>query len=190
MSARGLHLALDDDELRALLALADEAKFDHINEELEESKFHTPDACETDKSWAYIHSAFNGTDPDGPLTRPTPNRPSVSIIRRLLGRQPDVPAQREGAERLAIAGSQALLLTDDFYIGLVPSDEVGSVADALEGIPTGELERRVGQMHRRFKASGSPDDAAEYAGGWYPNLVAFFRSAADSGKHVIFTVDF
>jgi hypothetical protein len=114
----------------------------------------------------------------------------MSLIRRLLGRQADGLGSGEGAERLAIAGGQALLLTDNFYVGLVPSEDVGSVADALEHIPTRELEWRVGQMHRQFEASGSSDDAVEYAGGWYPNLVVFFRNAADSGKNVIFTVDF
>jgi hypothetical protein len=189
MSALGLHLALSDDELRVLRSLPDEDKADHIAEDLEAAKIDTPDGCQTDKSWAYIHAAFNGTDPDGPLDM-APSPPPLSFFQRLFGRQREVSAAAAGAERLAIVGSEALLSTDDYYIGLIPSDGVGSVADALERISEEELQQRVRHVHGEFEASGSADDAADYAGGWYPGLQAFFRHAADSGKHVIFTVDF
>lgn len=193
MAGRGLHLALTDEELNALCALRSvEDQISHIGSDIETTKFGTPDACETDKSWAYIHATLTGTDPDGPLEIPSEPAPrtSDSFLARLFGRSTPSPVAPGGAERYAIMGQRALLSTDDYYVGLVPKEEVAAVASALGLIAAQELGRRLAEVHRRFGASGDPGEAVEYALGWYPNLVVFYREAAEHGKHVIFTVDF
>jgi hypothetical protein len=184
MSCLGLHIAINDEELALLEANSPDEMPDYIAEVLEVTKFGTPDCCETDKSWAYIHSAFNGTDPDGPLEMGV--EPKAGLFSRLLGKKFDAAGQ----EKYAIMGHDPLLVSDDFYIGIVDSDRAQGLADALSAIPTESLGELVWKMHRKFDASGSDTDAAEYAMGWYPNLVEFYRQAAKNNKHVIFTVDF
>jgi Domain of unknown function (DUF1877) len=184
MSCRGLHIALNDEELLLLEANSPDEMADYIAEVLEETKIGTPDCCETDKSWAYIHSAFNGTDPDGPLEMRV--EPKVGFFSRLLGKK----LEGVGHEKYTIMGHDPLLVSDVYYIGIVDSDRVQSVADALSAIPTESLGEQVRKMHRKFDASGSEGDAAEYAMGWYPDLVEFYRQATKNNKHVIFTVDY
>ena len=185
MSGRGLHIALTDAELAQLEAMPADEIPDFIANELEEKKFGTPDACETDKSWAYIHSALNGTDPDGELTLAPPAK--SGLISRLFGPKPlpDV-----GAAKYAIIGTRQLVDSDDYFVGLVPADQVEVVSACLGLVPEGHFRDRVDVIHKRFGASGNASDASEYALGWLPGLVEFFDTAAKAKKNVIFTVDF
>jgi hypothetical protein len=189
MSGRGLHLALDDAELGALRTLSDADKADHVGETLEATKFGTSDACETDKSWAYIHAALTGSDPDGDLGIPGAPAPKTTFLDRLFGRGAPQSIARSG-ERAAILGTDVVLASPDYFIGLVPQDRVHEVADALARIPVEELGDRVRAVHGKFQSSGDADECAEYAMGWYPALVEFLQTSATAGKNVIFTVDF
>jgi hypothetical protein len=162
-----------------------EERADHIANELEAAKFGSIDACETDKSWAYIHSALNGTDPDGPLVVGSAQK--SGFLSRLFGGRPSDDA---GEAKFAIAGHDHVLRSEDYYIGLVDAARVETVAASLQAMPNDTLGQRVKAAHRRHQASGSADEAAEYAMGWYPGLVEFYRAAADAKKHVIFTVDY
>lgn len=185
MSGRGLHLALTDQELSDLREQASEHQADYIGETFEAAKFDTDDACETDKSWAYIHSALNGTDPDGPLIMGA--QPKPGFLNGIFGR---AQQKQISDERYAIMGDSAVLDSEDYYIGLIAKDRVPAVSTALAAFSTDELGRLVKEVHRKFAASGSAADAADYATGWFPALVKFYASAADARKHVIFTVDF
>jgi hypothetical protein len=185
MSGRGVHIALTNAELDQLRAIAAEDQADYVANDLEEVKFGTADACETDKSWAYIHAALNDVDPDGPLVMKSERK--AGFLARLFDRHESVDA---GEAKFAIMGHEPLLSTEDYYIGLVDADKVSAVASALEEIPTEALGDRVRTVHQHFRASGSPEVAAEYVTGWYPGLVEFYRAAANARKHVIFTVDF
>lgn len=168
---RGLHIAVTDEELERFLDLPVDEQADHVHEILEQQKFDTADCAETDMSWAYIHAALNDTDPDGPLQFPD-------------------SAIGASEARFAITGHAAAHATQDFFVGLVEKNRVSSVSRALEAISSEEIGQRVIDVHKRYASTGSASDAAEYTMGWYPGLVAFFRHAAASGKHVIFTVDF
>ncbi len=185
MSGRGLHIALTDAELAQLETMAADELPDFIANELEEKKFGTPDACETDKSWAYIHSALNGTDPDGELSLATPAK--SGLMSRLFGPKPlpDV-----GAAKYAIIGTRQLVDSDNYFVGLVPAEQVEVVSACLGLIPEGHFRDRVHIVHKQFHAAGSASDVTEYALGWLPGLVEFFDNAAKAKKNVIFTVDF
>ena len=184
MGMLGLHIALNDDELSELRAIPEAERADFVSETIEASKFGTPDCCETDKSWAYIHSALNSTDPDGPLEIGHEEQPG--LLARLLGKK----ASPENQSKFAIMGHGHVLMSEDYYIGFVQKERVSGIADALEAISVDDLGDKVRTVHARFNASGSADDAAEYAMSWYPGLVKFFRTAAGNKKNVIFTVDF
>lgn len=189
MSGRGLHLALSDEEFHTLRLLSEPEQVEHIGNVLETAKFGSDDACETDKSWAYIHAALTGSDPDGPLQFPEP-RPAQpnSFLGALFGKK-SVAVESADA-RHAILGCEALLLAEDYYIGLIPASDVLRVSSALQSVSTDDLGQRVRAVHESYKASGSADEAVDYATGWYSGLVAFFSRAANTNKHVIFTVDF
>jgi hypothetical protein len=185
MSGRGLHIALTDSELAQLEAMSDDEIPDFVSNELEEAKFGTPDACETDKSWSYIHAALNGTDPDGALEL-APAKQS-GLVSRLFSPKPlpDV-----GAAKFAIIGTRQLVDSDDYFVGLVPASEVEVVSACLGLIPESHFRDRVKAVHKQFQATGNAEDACEYALGWLPGLVEFFNAAAKAKKNVIFTVDF
>src|SRR5215203_2129657 len=119
MPNRGLHMALTDEELRELLALPVEDRTDHIGEELEESKCGTPDGCETDKAWAFIKSAL---EDEGSGTQ-------SGILGKLLGK-----SRSENYAQFAILGQEEIAAEDGYYIGLVRSAVVPSVATELEKI--------------------------------------------------------
>ena len=185
MSGRGLHIALTDEEFAIVEAMSPDDIPDYIVNELEEPKFGTADACETDKSWAYIHSALNGTDPDGPLG--LGGAPKGGLLYRLFGPKPlpDV-----GAAKFAIIGTRQLVDENDYFVGAVPADQVEMVSACLHLIPESHLRDRVIAVHAQHSASGEADDAAEYALGWFPGLLEFYGEAMKSKKNVIFTVDF
>jgi Domain of unknown function (DUF1877) len=185
MGMLGLHIALTDDELAQLRSVPPEEQSDFVSENFEVEKFGSPDCCETDKSWAYIHSALNGTDPDGPLEIGQEKQPG--FFSRLLGQK---PVLIENQAKFAIMGHDHILSSEDYYIGFAARERVDGIATALGAITADELGDLVRQVHQKFNASGTADDAAEYAMGWYPEVVSFYRHAADSGKHVIFTVSY
>jgi Domain of unknown function (DUF1877) len=184
MGMLGLHIALNDDELAELMAIPEGERADYVSETFEVAKFGTPECCETDRSWAYIHSALNNTDPDGPLE--IGNEPKQGVFARLLGGK----ANPEDQSRYAIMGHDHILISEDYYIGLVQKERASGIADALESISVDILGDRVRKVHAKFNASGSADDAAEYAMGWYPGVVEFFRTASSYGKNIIFTVSY
>ena len=185
MSFRGLHLAISDSELTRLCALNPADRPDHVSEVLEEEKCGTVDACETDKSWAYIHAALNECDPEGAIE--IPSKRSGGLLKRLFGRSDD---DQLAKARFAVMGMDPLFASDEFYIGLVPRSEVRGVATALNQISKEELAARLIQLHQQFAAKRPAGEAADYAMGWYPGLVEFYDRAAAAGKNVIFTVDY
>ena len=184
MSGRGLHIALTDAELAQLEALDIDEIPDFVANEVEEAKIGTSDACETDKSWAYIHSALNGTDPDGELKLASPK---TGVLSRLLGPKPlpDV-----GAAKYAIIGTRQLVDSDEYFVGLVPASQLELVSTCLGLIPESHFRDRVKTVHGQFRAAGTAEDACEYALGWLPGLIEFFEAATKAKKNVIFTVDF
>ncbi|MFT4026878.1 MAG: DUF1877 family protein [Novosphingobium sp.] len=188
---RGLHLALTSDELKVLSELSDGEQPEHIANHLEATKFDTTDACETDKSWAYIHSALTRTDPEGPLAIPEKSAAtSQGLFSRLFGSRVPIGSDEIDAERYAVMGKMPLLVSEGYYIGVVPRETVGAVAKALGKISSDLLAERLHEVHDLFSAEGDPVQAANYATGWYPGLVSFYERAAEAQKHVIFTVDF
>jgi Domain of unknown function (DUF1877) len=109
-----------------------------------------------------------------------------SLVGRLFGQTPETQNQA----KFAIMGYSPILVSDDEYTGLVDKDRVSGVAMALKAIELEKLGELVRQMHRKYRASGSADDAAEYAMSWYDSLISFYQHAADAGKNVIFTVSY
>ncbi|WP_285713438.1 DUF1877 family protein [Erythrobacter oryzae] len=175
MGQLGLHLRVNDAELAALAAHEGYASvMEYITEELEESKFGSGDVAETDKSWAYIHSALLGIDPDGPLSC----------------EPQDASLAEPGMARFAIMGTEVLEASGDDYVGLTRKAQVGEVATELAAISLDDLSARVTRAHQRFGATGDAGEAAEYAASWFEGLVDFYRETAVRGDHVIFTVSF
>jgi hypothetical protein len=175
MGQLGLHLRLTDSELAAAAAhVGYDSIIDYIINEVEEAKFASGDVAQTDKSWAYIHSALLGIDPDGPLD---------------LEPQDASLADTSNA-RYVIMGREVLESDDNGYVGLTRALDVPAVAAALADISVEDLAARVARTHRRFEAMGDAEEAAEYAASWFEGLVAFYVSTAQRNEHVLFTVYF
>jgi len=172
--------------LQQLRTVSKAGLFDHIAEELEQSKFGTDDCCETDRAWAYIHSALNLTDPDGPLIFRVAEQPG--FLDRLLGKKPQEFERRPA--QMAFLGEEQLRNDENGTVGLMTSSTVALVAEDLERISPNDLERGLRAALVKFGASGSADNAVEYWQSWYSGLVDFFRKAASNGKNVIFTVSY
>jgi hypothetical protein len=175
MGQLGLHLRVSEHELAAVQAHAGyTSMIDYITNELEEIKFESGDVAESDKSWAYIHSAMLGIDPDGPLER-----------------EPEDASLADASDaRYVIMGRELLESSDNAYIGLTRASDVPAVAAALGAITVEDLGRRVARAHQRFGATGEADQAAEYAASWFIGLVEFYRTTAQRGENVLFSVYF
>ena len=195
MGQLGLHLRVTDEELAHIEGLSSEAEIDeYLVEELEELKFESGDVAETDKSWAYIHSALMGADPDGPLERsPTQTlQQNQGFLKRLFGTNPIAPAPwiDNGPAKYAIVGFEDVVSSEAMHLGLSRKGEVTRIAQTLQEISTEDLKRLVMEAHRRFDAAGDADEAADYAASWYEGLVEFYRRSAEVDQHVIFSVSF
>ncbi|MEL6531266.1 MAG: DUF1877 family protein [Pseudomonadota bacterium] len=195
MGQLGLHLRLTDQELVNIEALPNSRAInEYITEELEEAKFESGDVAETEKSWAYIHAAMMGADPDGPLEREPSifSQPSKGFFGKLFGtkEQASKPWRDTGRAKYVIIGVETLVSDEDHFFGLTKKTDVGTVSSALGKISSEELRRLVVQSHERFEAMGDARECAEYADSWFPGLVEFFRKTAERNEHVLFTVNF
>ena len=162
----GLHMAIDESELIALMSTPEGKRADFATE-LEERKSGTRSAYATDKAWVFLHEALNDCDPFGSYA---------------------LPGGLVEMDRYAIIGGEDLEQADDYYIGLLRSEFVGPVADTLDRYTDADIARRVMATHERLGLSNGAQDAAYAAENW-PGFTAFYRNARDAGDHVIFTVD-
>ncbi|WP_298464426.1 DUF1877 family protein [uncultured Erythrobacter sp.] len=195
MGQLGLHLRLTDQELAHIEALPNSRAIDeYITEELEEAKFNSGDVAETDRSWAYIHAAMMGADPDGPLERESSiiSQPAKGFFGKLfaMGKQASESWRDTGRAKYVIIGNETLVANDDHFFGLTRKTDVGAVASALDDISSEELQRLVVQAHERFEAMGDAQECAEYADSWFSGLVEFYRKTAERNEHILFTVSF
>src|SRR5437667_3411323 len=110
MSARGVHFALTEADVRELESREnDEARLEYVQEELEEVFFETreDDVAETDKAWDAIHRCLT----DGSL--------STSSGRPL---------------ELVVLGGRSLYSGDDYIMTLKRPEDVRAVLSHLTGV--------------------------------------------------------
>jgi Domain of unknown function (DUF1877) len=157
----GVHFAIDDETADRLLAATDDEAVMAVVEEIEESMAFNH--CDTDKAWDAIHRSLT----DGRLGYGNGEYPLNS----------------------AILGSCQLHEGDDYIVSHLTPKRVRDVADALELVDRDRL--YAGYQAIDPENYGPEFGAGDFEYTWenFTDVVAFFRRAAETGRHVIFTVD-
>jgi Domain of unknown function (DUF1877) len=163
MACRGVHFALNDDELKSILdAPNDQAILSLVQDEVEE-RWDEEWLYQADKAWDAIHRCLS----DGTLA---------------LDRG-DYPL------KLVILGGRQLYSQDDFIISFSTPEEVRDIAASLPKIGRSELKARYDAIDPdSYGGTKSPADW-EYTWENFARLVPFFQKAAAADRAVIFTVD-
>jgi len=163
MACRGVHFALDQQDLTRLLnASTDEERLSIVQEEIEQ-RWNADHLCETDKAWDAIHRCLtNGTLRSEDSSRPLD---------------------------LCILGGQSLYSKDNYIIRLIHADEVSHVAQALQRVDDEFMRRRYYKIDPQDYGFPLTEDDCEYTLAYFAGLKSFFRKAAADGRAVIFTVD-
>ncbi|MFE2584859.1 DUF1877 family protein [Streptomyces sp. NPDC059378] len=162
MAARAVLFALGAQDAERFLACRDDDTVLELVEEVEE-RWDLDHLCELDKSWDALHRCFT----DGDLAFENGEYPLSHVI---LGGVP----LHEG---------------DDYIVCYVAPEQVHEVAAALEPVDDQWLSNRFATLtFNDYQGTGNAEDIA-YTQAFLPGLKDFYRTAAQSGSAVIFTVD-
>ena len=163
MTARGVLFAITADDLGALDAADDaEERVEYIVEVIEQ-RWEAGFVLEVDKAWDALHRCFA----DGRLEQGAGEFPLNA----------------------AVLGREALDAGADYFVGLTRAPDVPFVATAVEGIDGNWI---ADAYRMKVPADYAPeygDEDLEYTVHWFGGLPAFWQSAAEAGRSVIFTVD-
>lgn len=162
MGQLGVHFAIDGATAELLLAAADDEALSALVGEIEEELFDVH-SCGTDKAWDPIHRCLT----DGHLEYTNGTYPLNAVI--LGGRQ--------------------LYEGDDYIISLLTPDQVKDVATALAEVDRDLMWTGYQRIEPDEYGVNYGGDDFDYLWANFADLPAFFRRAADAGRHVIFTVD-
>ncbi len=165
MSCLGVHFAIDEADLAALRAVAEDARPSYLAEAIEERYLagDKPYAAESDKAWDEIHRALT----DGKLTWDGGTYPLNHVI---------------------LAG-ELLYSGDDCIMSLKTPAQVRDIAKALKML-TQETFRRGFDLIGADDYGGERDNEA-FGSIWYwfTNVRSLYQRAAEEGRHVLFTAD-
>lgn len=161
MACRGLHLAIDNEQYRALLEIDDaqtliELIFDDITPSLAP---HWQAA--SDKAWDAIHRALG----DGSLN---PGGGPLCAV---------------------VLGGQQLHPGNDYIVSLLSPPQVTLLANALREIDRDALQRGYQQIDPSDYDGNKGEADFDYTWQWFASLPPLFARAADQGRGMLFVVD-
>jgi hypothetical protein len=156
----GVHFAIDAETAERLRAAADDGEVAALIEEIEEEMIGV-DHCDTDKAWDAIHRSLT----DGYLGYGNGTYPLNSTI---------------------LGGTQ-LYEGDECIVSLLTPDRVRDVADAVADVDREVLKEGYDRIDIGDYGPEFGDEDFAYTWSNFTDLVAFFRRAAEAGRHVIFT---
>ncbi|GAB2673315.1 YfbM family protein [Kribbella swartbergensis] len=156
----GMHFAITDEDRRKLLKMEgdDEGISEYVHEVIEERDDDYN--VETDKAWDAIHRSLT----DGRLAFDNGSSPL----------------------NLAVLGGKLLTSGEDELVVLVDKDQVPAVAAALTDVTEQSLRTGYERIDAAEYAAFGDEDF-EYTWGNFVDLTVFWRQAAASKRHVIFT---
>ena len=163
MACRGVHFALENQDVDRLLASSsDEGVLEILQEEIE-SKWDEDWLYESDKAWDAIHRCLSG----GSLGFDSTNYPLS----------------------LAVLNGRQLYSKEDYVISLLEPKEVAEIASGLLSVDQAWLKLQYDSIDA--EEYGVPKDQQdwEYTWEYFEGMVLFFQKAAHSGRHVVFSVD-
>lgn len=159
----GVHFAIDAETAARLLAAEDDEDVIAIIEEIEGDPEADVDQCESHKAWDAIHRSIT----DGLLTHDNGEYPLNATI--LGGRQ--------------------LYEGDDYIVSLLAPHQVRDVAESLALVDRDRLLTGYRSIDVDDYGGDIGDQDFEYTWTNFTKVAAFFRRAANAGRHVVFTVD-
>ncbi len=166
MPGRAVLFAITPAHLEALEALDDPDERVEFIEETFEEPWDETWLCELDKAWDAIHRCLN----EGCLDDEVGEFPMSAVI---FGRTHVMGDEDE----------------PDYYVGLTRPEDVVAVAAALVTITEESLREGYARIDPDDYDGDFGDDDLAYTLGWFVDLPAFWRRAADSGRAVIFACD-
>lgn len=162
MGCLGVHFAIDGATAARLLAAEDDEDVASIIEEIEET-WDRRFLFDTDKAWDALHRCLS----DGTLDPDSGSYPLSHVV----------------------LGGVSLYEGEDYVVALVTADQVPEVAAALAPIDRAWLRERYDSLEFPDYQGVRGDEDFEYTWGNVQGLDGFFRTAAEAGRAVIFTVD-
>jgi hypothetical protein len=165
MSCRGVHLALDDDDVAALRAVDEDERADYATEILEE-KFATAYKSryqQSDKAWDAMHRALT----DGELEWDNGSYPLNHVI----------------------MGGEVMYPEDDYLISLKTPAQVREIAAALREVGRERLRAGYDRIDRNSYGCPKSDEDFDYTWTWFAGVAAFYQRAAEAGSWVLFMAD-
>ena len=166
MSCLGVHFALTEQDVAALLALHNEQdRLSYLQEELEERYLAEPKsyAAESDKSWDAMHRALS----DGRLTWEGGTFPL----------------------NYTVLGGRLLYTESDYIMSLKTPEQVIAIAGALEALTKTEFKRRYDQIDSESYDAELDDEDFEYTWEWFQGVRELYLRAAAEQRYVLFTAD-
>lgn len=162
MAGLGMHFAISEDVVSRLLGADDDAAVIAIVAQIEEDS-EPGFAFGTDKAWDALHRCLtNGTL--------------------------DVRAGSFPLSHVVLGGVQ-LCEDSDYLVSLVRADQVSTVADALDPVDESWLRRRYDALAFPEYEHVRGDEDFAYTWANVHDIAAFYQSAAQDGRAVIFTVE-
>jgi hypothetical protein len=162
MAGLGMHFAIGDDVVARLLGAEDDAAVIAIVEQIEQES-EADFAFGTDKAWDALHRCLT----DGTL---------------------DVGAGSFPLSHVVLGGVQ-LCEDSDYLVALVRADQVSTIADALTPVDRAWLRRRYDALPFPGYERGRGEEDFAYTWGNVDGIAAFFKTAAQDGRAVIFSVE-
>lgn len=153
--------ALTDAEVEKLRAVPMEERYDFMLNEIEESLFDSPRACELDKAWEGLQLCFGGGKWSEVNSVPT---------------------------NIIFAG-EYLVDTEDEVITLKTADDVKNIVGYLRQNDLEKLiNENFWKIDVDFQYKDN--DGLEHTLGWSEGILPFYENALKENLQVIFTVDF
>jgi hypothetical protein len=166
MSCLGVHLALSDNDVRALLSKSGDAeRLAFLQEELEARYFEEPQTylAESDKAWDAMHRALT----DGLLEHNGGEYPLSHVV----------------------LGGQPLYGREDHIMSLKTPAQVKDVAAAISQQTEGQFRALYDSIDPKRYGLDLSDEDFSYTWEWFQGVRHLYQVAASEGRHVLFSAD-
>jgi hypothetical protein len=165
MSCLGVHFALSDDDVAALLAKQNDADRLAFLGEIEDRYFkeHKLYMAESDKAWDAMHRSLA----DGLLEYEGGSYPLSHVV----------------------LGGLPLYGQDDYIMSLKTPAQVRDVAIAIADITQEQFRERYNTIDPAEYGFDLSDEDFQYTWEWFQAIRTLYQTAASEGRHVLFTAD-
>lgn len=179
MGCLAVLFALNEQDVKNLLAVKRSERSDYMHEEIEETFFDSfPEyMCELDKSWDAMHRMLT----DGNLDFENKFSPLCNVI---FGGEFVYGLTREPSGEAVIVEDE-----DDEYMILKTPEQVAQIAEALPKKTKEECRKCYDMIDEEDYGMELDDEDFEYTWEYLQDSLEFWKKAAEEKRYVLFTVD-